>query len=131
MNCKQVSLGRLVTQEEKERLLEEGKESSSSPVKHVEMSNPENCHSHDIETEEVTQPNKKEAVDKELTVISSDNESDSELLLVSEEHTHRRTLPSSRIKRVIKEKAINYYHWFLLLFKNGWWKTTLVLWCIG
>ena len=51
-------------------------------------------------------------------LISSDTESDSELLL--DEHTHRRTQ--------ITNKLINYYHWILILFNNGWWKTTLLLW---
>ena len=77
------------------------------------------------------QPNKEETVDNELTVIPSDSESDSVLLLQSNKHTHRQFSQSYiQVKRVIKEKAINYYHWFLLLFKNGWWRTTLLLWYI-
>ena len=32
------------------------------------------------------------------------------------------------IRKRIRDKVTNYYHWFLLLFKNGWWKTTLLLW---
>ena len=32
------------------------------------------------------------------------------------------------VRKRIRDKAINYYHWFLLLFKKGWWKTTLLLW---
>ena len=32
------------------------------------------------------------------------------------------------VRKRIRVKVINYYHWFLLLFKNGWWKTTLLLW---
>ena len=32
------------------------------------------------------------------------------------------------IQKTIKDKVVNYYHWLLLLFKNGWWRTTLLLW---
>ena len=91
----------------------------------------ENC-TNEIEadnTSSIPQPNMEETVDNELTIISSDNESDSVLLLESNEHTHRH-VSQNHIKHVIKEKAVNYYHWFLLLFKNGWWKTTLILWYI-
>ena len=74
-----------------------------------------------------TQSNKEESIDNELTLMPSDDESDSVLLLQSNEHTHRQ-FSQSYLKSFIKEKAISYYHWFLLLFRNGWWRTTLVLW---
>ena len=63
--------------------------------------------------------------DNDLTVMSSDNESDHELLIASDECVHRQ---GWSLKKIIREKAIGYYHWFQLLFKNGWWKTTLLLW---
>ena len=129
MNCTPVLLGRIVTEEEKERLLEE-RTISNSPVKEVKVLNidQENNESNDIKENDNMKPNKEETVDIELTVMSSDNESDSELLLVSDEHVYRRP-PSWNY--IIRKEAINYYHWFLLLFKNGWWRTTLLLWYIG
>ena len=54
--------------------------------------------------------------DNDLVVMSSDNESDHELLIAADEGVHRRNW---YLKKVIKEKAISYYHWLLLLFKNG------------
>ena len=85
----------------------------------------------DIETEPKdygTLPSTKESFHQ--TIMDSDvtNDSDHELLIASDECTHRRTLSRIHIKQKIKEKAITYYHWFLILFKNGYWKTTPLLW---
>ena len=133
-NCRPPLLGRLVTQEEKEEMLDKRNqlsyqntlvqpssvESGSCPNE-IEDSNP---------TSYITQPNKEETVDNNLTVMSSDSESDNVQLLVSDEHVHRQTFSKYHLKRITKQKAVNYYHWFLLLFKNGWWKTTILLWYI-
>ena len=132
-NCRPLLLGRLVTQEEKEELLDK-RNKLSSQDELVEPSSVESdrC-SNEIEdnpTSCITQPNKEETVDNDLTVISSESDSDNVQLLVPGEHTHRRTLSQYRIKLIIKEKAVNYYQWFLLLFKNGWWRTTILLWYI-
>ena len=32
------------------------------------------------------------------------------------------------LRKLITIKIVNYYHWILILFKNGWWRTTLLLW---
>ena len=131
MNCRPPLSGTLVTQEEKEQMMEERRNTSSPNEKHNEPSiaDSANCSSK-IEADYITQPNKEETVDNDLTIVSSDNQSDSVQLLVSDEHTHRRTFFQTHIKQFLKGKAFNYYHWFLLLFKNGWWRTTLLLWYI-
>ena len=111
MNCAPVSLGRIVTEEEKESLLEERNYStlSNSPVKQVESFNigHENDESNNIVTDDIIQPNKEERIDNELTMVSSENESDSELLLVSDEHVYRRS--RAPWTYTIKKEAINYY----------------------
>ena len=89
----------------------------------------ENC-SAEIEADNTsyeTQPNKEET---ELTMMSSDNESDSELLLTSDDNTHKHTLSWKYTKLFIKNKATKYHQWFLILFKDGFWRTTLLLWYI-
>ena len=140
VNRKQPLSGRLVTQEEKERLLEERKQLSSPENEIAETSLMESedpsasGETHSEPKDYGTLPNMEEngqlAVDNDIVVMSSDNESDQELLIVSDEHTHRQRLSFKKMfsKKVLKEKAISYYHWFLLLFKNGWWRTTLLLW---
>ena len=134
INCKQPLSGRLVTQEEKEQLLEERNKVSSAANEIVETSMTESedqTGETEMELKDYgTLPNKEEngeiaTIDNDLVMMSSDNESDQELLIASDECIHRQT---SSLKSIIKEKAISYYHWFLLLFKNGWWKTTLLLW---
>lgn len=62
--------------------------------------------------------------------ISLDNaSSDIELLLVSSsEHKHWQTFSWGYVRNITKRKAVNYYHWLLLLFKNGYWRTSLLLW---
>ena len=136
LNCKQPLIGRLVTQEEKERMLQERSQSCSPAHRLVEtsMMEPESPPG-EMESEPMdygTLPNGEEngqlAVCNDITVLSSDNESDHELLIASDERTHRQTLSLKTLKRRMKEKAEQYYYWFLLLFKNGWWRTTLLLW---
>ena len=109
LNHKQLPVGRLVTTEEKERLL---KERSPSPDEVAESTTGM------LEDDETKNAINGTLPNIDLTVISSDNESDSELLL--DEHTYRR-------KQIIN-KLVSYYHWILILFKNGWWRTTLLLW---
>ncbi|XP_065892909.1 putative transporter svop-1 [Dysidea avara] len=109
INRKPVPIGRLVTAEEKEQLL---KERALSLKDVTEMDDEE------TEAKEAVNGTLPNIDNNDLAIISSDNESDSELLL--DEHTHRR-------KQIIN-KLVNYYHWILILFKNGWWRTTLLLW---
>lgn len=130
INCKKPLSGRLVTQEEKERLLEERNRVSTNGDEIIETSMTESENpSDEMETQPKdngTLPNEEDNDQTaDLVMMSSDNESDQELLIMSDEHTHRRYLT---LKKMIKQKAVNYYHWFLLLFKNGWWRTTLLLW---
>jgi len=111
VNRKPPLTGRLVTAEEKEQLLEKR---DQSPL----LSEESETNSGDISYGTVS--NMEISVMTDLTILSSDNEFDSELLL--DKCTHRRT-------RIIN-KLIKYYHWIEILFKNGWWRTTLLLWFI-
>ena len=109
-------------------MLKERNRTSSPDNDQVEASivGSEDC-SNEIEADNTsyeTQPNQEE------TVISSDNVSDSELLLTSDDSTHKRTLSWKYSKLFIANKATKYYQWILILFKNGYWKTTLLLWYI-
>ena len=137
INCKQPLSGRLVTQEEKEKMLEEKrKERSSSANGITETASTETENITSVETEAdlkdygSVQDNKENELtaDDDLVMMPSDSDSDLELLIVSDEHTNKRTLSLDKIKKIVKEKSTEYYHWFLLLFKNGWWRTTLILW---
>ena len=138
VNCKSPISGKLVTQEEKEKMLQERNEVSSPVDDIIETSMTET----EGETTEMEGEHKENAallneeendcrmVANGDVVISSDNESDHELLIASDEHTHRLTDFQMRIKQKIKEKAITYYHWSLILFQKGYWRTTLLLWYI-
>ena len=112
INRKPVPVGRLVTAEEKEQLLKERTLSLKDVTESTEVDDEE------TEAKEAINGTLPNIDNNDLAIISSDNESDSELLL--DEHTHRR-------KQIIN-KLVNYYHWILILFKNGWWRTTLLLW---
>ena len=133
INCKPPLSGKLVTQEEKERILEERHQRSSSPDKLTDQSvvglvN----HCNEIDTANAagytTQPNKEERIDNELTMMSSDNESDSEQLLTSNEYIHKKALTWAYTKYFIKSNTTKYRNWFFILFKNGYWRTTIILW---
>ena len=132
VNCRPTFLGRLVTQEKKEQLIQEKNRmfphaSEIIEIAVVESESPTN----DIVTEPKdygTLPSTKESCHQSIIDSDVTNDSDHELLIASDECTHRRTLSRIHIKQMIKEKAITYYHWFLILFKNGYWKTTLLLW---
>ena len=67
-------------------------------------------------------------LNKEETNVSSDDMSDSEVLLITNESTHKRMLSWSYSKQFIKNKVTMYWGWFQILFKNGYWRTTLLLW---
>ena len=73
-----------------------------------------------------TLPNMEELTNnKQDNDVLSVNESERELCLVSSDTMCKQTMSCNEI---IKEKLTNYYQWFLILFKNGYWKTTLLLW---
>ena len=74
------------------------------------------------------QPNQEESVNNELTVMSSDIESDGEKLLASDESACKQALSWAYSRRFIKSELTKYYHWLLILFKNGYWRTTVLLW---
>ena len=130
VNCKQPLLVRLVTHEKKEQLLEEGRnQGSDKMIRNAENSvtELENISSVEKETKYKdygTVPNKEEneqMPDNNLVIMPSDYD----LLTLSDKHTHKRM---AKIKKIVKEKSTEYYHWFLLLFKDGWWRTTLIMW---
>ena len=129
IDCKEPLSGRLVTQEEKERMLKRRNQILLSDER-VEPSivGSDNC-SNELSDGHVTISNiLDETIDTEFTVMSSDNESDSVMLLQSNDHALRPIFSRAYVKRFFKAKANDYYHWFLLLFKNKWWRTTLLLW---
>ena len=98
INCKQLPEGRLVTAEEKEQLLEERSPSPDEATAAI----PDDEEAEDKEANYGTLPNMENS---ELAIVSSDNESDNELLL--DERTHRQTW--------IKNQLVDYYHWILVL----------------
>ena len=132
VNCRPTFSGRLVTQEKKEQLTEERNRMSPHASEIIETSMMESeSPTNDIETEPEdnrTLPNMEESCQQTIADNDITNDSDHGLLIASDECTHRRTLSRIHIKQKIKEKAITCYHWFLILFKNGYWKTTLLLW---
>ena len=133
VNCKQPLSGRLVTQEIKEQMIKDRNQITSvSPDEPLIVAS-EN-HSGEVDTDNtscITQPNKETTIDNELPMMSSDNGSDSEVLLVSTgEQLHRQMHSQGYIKRFIKDEATKYRDWFSILFKNGYWRTTLLLWYI-
>ena len=133
INCKQPLLVKLVTHEKKEQMLEEKIYQRSDKLitdNEISMTEMENITSGKAQTElkdygsvSNKQDNEK-AADNGLVMIPSDKE----LLTDSDEHAHKQMLSLDKIKKIVKEKSTEYYHWFLLLFKNGWWRTTLILW---
>ena len=132
INCRPPLSGKLVTQEEKEQMLKERNQTTVADNEQVETSTggSENC-SNEIEADNATheaQPNKEET---ELTMMSPDNESDSELLLTTDDSIHKHTLSWKYSKLFIRNKATKYHQWFLILFKNGFWRTTLLLWYLS
>ena len=95
----------------------------SSPNKHAEQSlNFVGSANHYNEID--AQPNEEERIDTELTVMSSD----SEQLLTSNDCAHKRTLTWTYAKYFIKSNTTKYRNWFLILFKNGYWRSTIILW---
>ncbi|XP_065920567.1 putative transporter svop-1 [Dysidea avara] len=132
VNCKSISVGRLVTEEEKERLLKERNQNSVPTEDVVESVAVETEIDSTTETtSNGTLPHARTIETTELTVVSSDNDSDSELLLdedTQKQDTRRRTLSWSHGKKIVTIKLVSYYRWIQILFKNGWWKTTLLLW---
>ena len=132
VNCQPTFSGRLVTQEKKEQLLQERNRMSppASEIIETSMLEPEGT-TNDIEAEPKdygTLPNMEENCCQTFDNSDVTNDSDHELLIASDECMYRRTLCQRHIKQRMKEKAITYYHWFLILFKNGYWKTTILLW---
>ena len=132
VNCSPPLSGRLITQEEKERLLQDGNvEISSDQRIKLPGATLVNCtnEARPVIREKPnygTLPNMEELTNSEQgNDVSSVNESERELSLVSSENVCKQTLSCNEI---IKKKMANYYHWFLILFKKGYWKTTLLLW---
>ena len=135
INCKPMLSGRLVTVEEKRRLTMlnaqqyslsngvqlPGNVSDETRIRNMMEENGYEILQSEAESDDIT------CVDHEVSLDNAS--SDIELLTVSSnEHTQWRTFSWAYIRKIAKRKAINYYHWSLLLFKNGYWRTTLLLW---
>ena len=132
VNCSTPLSGRLITQEEKERLLQERNSEISSnqriklPVAALMNRTNEERPVAKEKPNYGTLPNMEELTNNEQdNDVLSVNESERELCLVSSDAMCKQTMSCNEI---IKEKLTNYYQWFLILFKNGYWKTTLLLW---
>ena len=132
LNCKPLPSGRLVTTEEKEQLLKERTQSTSTD----EELESTTMNILEVETETInsnkaineTLPHTRNVGMTDLTAtVSSDNDSDSELLL-NENMQHKQLHLWPRVKGAVKDKLQQYHHWMELLFRKGWWRTTLLLW---
>jgi len=121
INCKKLPVGRLVTSEEKEQMTKEYSPPLDDMMESIMLSL---GGKNDVGFG--TLPSMEASQKSDLSMIASFHESERELLLG--DHTHRRRLSCSYIKDTINERLVSYYHWILILFKNGWWKTTLLLW---
>ena len=137
INCSRLIPGRLVTQEVKENVLKERSylkasngvmESSFTEVRRQSSSASNSGSSYGALSGEETPPLEDETFnDGRPTIDMSDI---------------RRLLERSRtcsiddynkcscfyLRKLIINKLVSYYHWILILFKNGWWRTTLLLW---
>ena len=133
INCKQPLSRRvqLVTQEGKEQMLEERKSRKSNKIiiaAEMSITKMERMTSGEAETDYGTVLNKEDngqTADNGFFIVSSENGSDQVPFTVSDNRIHKQI---AYIKETIKVKSYKFYHWFLLLFENGWWKTTLILW---
>ena len=132
VNCSPPLSGRLVTQEEKEQLLQERNLEVSSdqriklPVATLVNRTNEERPVGKEKRNYGTLPIMEELTNNEQdNDVSSVNESEKEMCLISSESIYKQTKSCDEI---IKEKLSNYYQWFLILFKKGYWKTTLLLW---
>ena len=131
INCKPMLSGRLVTVEEKRRLtLEKTQQYSlSNGVQLPGNVSNETRIRNTMEEDgyEILEAESDDVIDDDVSLDNAS--SDIELLLVSSsEHKHWKAFSWGHVRNIAKRKAVNYYHWFLLLFKNGYWRTTLLLW---
>jgi len=128
LNFKPLPTGRLVTTEEKEQLL---KERTKATPKNETVEPTSTMVEDEMETNSANRAINETLpafVATDLTAaVSSDNDSDSELLL-TEHVQHRQPDLWPRVKVAVNSKLRQYYHWMELLFRNGWWRTTLLLW---
>ena len=135
----QAMTGRLVTQEEKEELirqrsqLEQGKgritfaESTFSEQKHPRTSSGLSSSYGTVLGEET--PPLEDEVFTNSTGHTIDVSEVQRLLLASSQcSVDDGECSWLCVRKTLRDKATNYIHWLLLLFKNGWWKTTLLLW---
>ena len=122
LNCTQLIPGRLVTQEVKEAILKERSCLKASNTL-VESSFYEDKQSVDGKGEEAPSSS------------SEDEDLDDDQPIIMKSGRSPRSQISDRdkcswfyLRKMITTKLVNYYHWILILFKNGWWRTTLLLW---
>lgn len=137
INCVQPITGRLVTQEEKEHVMRQRSQLTQGRTNNTfeesvffdSKQRTSSGTSSDYGTllGEETPPEEDE-VFSDSRQHSIDFSEIQRLLSSSGCHHNNKECSCLCIGETVRDKAINYYHWFLLLFKNGWWKTTLLLW---
>jgi len=137
INCSRLIPGRLVTQEVKENILKErsnlkasngAMESSFTEVRRQPSSAPNYGSTYGALSGQETPPLEEEAFNDGRPAIDM---SDIRKLL---KRSRNRSIEDCDkcswfyLKKLITYKLVNYYHWILILFNNGWWRTTLLLW---
>ncbi|XP_065892907.1 synaptic vesicle 2-related protein-like isoform X2 [Dysidea avara] len=127
INCSRLIPGRLVTQEVKENILKEQSYIAASSAL-VESSFYEDRRSTQnavygttLAGDEASPHEDKEFTDDYPIIDKSDK---SQTYSVSDCNK----CSWSYMKKLIVNKLVSYYHWKLILFKNGWWRTTMLLW---
>ena len=136
INCVQMMAGRLVTQEVKEEFIRQRSqpvqkdasntfiESTFSEHKHQRTSS-SSTSSYGTLLGEETPPLEDEVFNNNHSIDMSEVQ---RLLSQSQCCADDEECSWLCVRKRIRDKMTNSYHWFLLLFKNGWWKTTLLLW---
>ncbi|XP_065902879.1 synaptic vesicle 2-related protein-like isoform X2 [Dysidea avara] len=141
--------GRLVTLEEKEHHLQLLKEQQKKVL--LSEATPGSCVTVDTMLEDSATANesdsdiamvtgvryRKETPDYVATVDDINTDTVEMVSIVAEsDKTELLSSPSSEDKETsqhaswIKDMMYRHYHWLLILFKHGWWKTTMLLWFI-
>ena len=136
----QAMTGRLVTQEEKEELikqrsqLEQGKASNTFTEttfyehRQQRASSGSSTSSYGTVLGEETPPLEEEVFTNSIGHTIDVSEVQRLLLASSQCCVDDKECSWLCVRKTLRDKATNYFHWLLLLFKNGWWKTTLLLW---
>jgi len=137
INCGRLILGRLVTQEVKENILKEQSylktsnglmESSFTEVRRQSSPASNSAFTYGALPGEETPPLEEDTFNNGQPTIDM---SDIRKLLKRSRNCSIEDCDKCSwfyLRKLITNKLVNYYHWILILFKNGWWRTTLLLW---